>query len=461
VIQITGCPHCPPEAAGISVAPSFDGKRDSMEESGTRFRLYVQPPFVPGYEKPETIRLRAPAGSILAGPSNARLYCLDALDKGSPYVFPYLPPYVGAIGAAAEPSRDGHFDHLPVDTRPFASAQLFGSICHTLEVWEGYAGGHIPWHFERPRLEAIPLVEWDNAQAGYGFLETGFGDAPDGTVWPFALSLDVVAHEVGHLLLYTLVGLPDADRVTSEFGAFHESAADLVALVGLLQFDGVIELLIQHTKGNLFIDNELNRFAELSSSSEIRDVSNDLTLADMGEDPEIHHLSLVLTGAFFDILVEAFLLRLQALGVIDAEAVEAARATTGLGSEPLWLSARLAAACATRPALFHCALAEARDFLGRRLALTWKLLLPNDMTFGAVAGAFLAADARLSGDRRNRGWLASSFAWRGIVPVAPQTEPGWAVPYPYRRIPTYPEPYELEHRCAVRWRRHTQGWRGA
>ena len=83
------------------------------------------------------------------------------------------------------------------------------------------------------------------------------------------------------------------------------------------------------------------------------------------------------------------------------------------------------------------------------------------MTFGAVAGAFLAADARLSGDRRNRGWLASSFAWRGIVPVAPQTEPGWAVPYPYRRIPTYPEPYEMEHRCAVRWRRHTQGWRGA
>ena len=38
-----------------------------MEDTGTRFRLYVQPPFVPGYEKPETIRLKAPTGSILAG----------------------------------------------------------------------------------------------------------------------------------------------------------------------------------------------------------------------------------------------------------------------------------------------------------------------------------------------------------------------------------------------------------
>jgi hypothetical protein len=317
-----------------------------MEDSGTRFRLYVQPPFVPGYEEPETIRLKAPPGSILTGPSDRRLYCLDALDKHSPYAFPYMPPYAGAIGAAAAPPPDGHFDHLEPGTRAFASAQLFGSICHTLEVWEGYAGRHIPWHFAQPRLEAIPLVEWDNAQSGYGFLETGFGDAPDGTVWPFALSLDVVAHEVGHLLLYTLVGLPDADAVTQQFGAFHEASADLVALVGLLQFDGVIDLLIRHTRGNLFIDNELNRFGELSSSSEIRNVSNSLTMADMGEDAEIHTLSLVLSGAFFDILVEAFLLRLEALGEIDAAAVEEARATTFHGSEPVWLSARLAAASA-------------------------------------------------------------------------------------------------------------------
>jgi hypothetical protein len=377
----------------------------------------------------------------------------------SPYAFPYLPPYAGSVGATAAPSRDGHFDHLEVGTRDFGSAQLFGSVCHTLEVWEAYAGRRIPWHFEQPRLEAIPFVDWDNAQAGYGFLETGFGDAPDGTLWPFALSLDVVAHEVGHLLLYTLVARPPPDGVTPQFGAFHESAADLVALVALLQFDSVIDRLIAHTRGNLFIENELNRFAELSSSSEIRNVSNDLTMADFGEDAEIHKLSLVLTGAFFDILVEAFLLRLQSLGVIGADDVEAARATTGHGSEPVWLSARLAAASAARPAIFHRALAEARDFLGRRLALTWRLLLPDDMTFGAVAGAFLAADASLSGDRRNRSWLASSFAWRGIAPVPASGDAGRAGIYPYRRIAAYPEPYEMQHRCAVRWRRGAHPWR--
>ena len=64
-----------------------------MEDpGGTRFRLYVQPPFVPGYERPETVWLKARPGSIVTGPANARLYCLDALDKTSPYEFPYLPP---------------------------------------------------------------------------------------------------------------------------------------------------------------------------------------------------------------------------------------------------------------------------------------------------------------------------------------------------------------------------------
>jgi hypothetical protein len=104
-------------------------------------------------------------------------------------------------------------------------------------------------------------------------------------------------------------------------------------------------------------------------------------------------------------------------------------------------------------------LAEARDFLGRRLALTWRLLLPDDMTFGAVAGAFLAADASLSGDRRNRSWLASSFAWRGIAPVRAGGDAGGGGIYPYRRIAAYPEPYEMQHRCAVRWRRGAHPWR--
>src|SRR5260221_13603765 len=275
------CDISGPRFHGATPDGSVRGPERMEDPGGTRFRLYVQPPFVPGYERPETVWLKARPGSIVTGPANARLYCLDALDKTAPYEFPYLPPYLGAVAAAAAPSSDGHFDHLEVGTRAFASAQLFGSVCHTLEVWEGYAGQRIPWHFQQARLEAIPFVEWDNAQAGYGFLETGYGDAPDGTIWPFALNLDVVSHEVGHLLLYTLIGLPDPETVTHEFGAFHESAADLVALVALLQFPSVIDRLIVHSRGNLFVDNELNRFAALSASSEIRRVSNDLTLADI------------------------------------------------------------------------------------------------------------------------------------------------------------------------------------
>lgn len=421
---------------------------------GTRFRLFAQPPFVPGYERPERVRLRAPAGSIASGPGDARMYVTDALDKPWPYAFPYMPPFHGAIGPAAEPSPAGHFDHLAPNSRAFASAHLFASASHVVEIWEGYGGHVVPWHFHQPRLELVPLLDWDNAQAGYGFVETGFGTATDGTLWPFALSFDVVAHEIGHLLLYSLVGLPDADAATPAFGGFHESAADLIALVSLLHFDTVIARVIARSAGNLYVDNELNRFGELSASSEIRNASNSLTLDDVADESDIHLLSLVLTGAFFDVLSEAFLLRLHELDVIDGGIVALSRATTRPSEESPSVAAALAAASGAHPDLFHRALGDARDFLGRRLALTFEFLAPDSLTYERVAGTFLAADAAMTGSRGNWGWLATNFTWRKIEPKIPANPVVSRPIYPYRRIADYPEPYELQHSCALRARRN-------
>lgn len=425
----------------------------SSVHEGTRFRLFAQPPFVVGYERPETVRLRAAPGSIASGPGDARMYAADALDKPWPYAFPYMPPFHGAIGPEAEPSPAGHFDHLAPDSRAFASAHLFASASRVIEIWEGYCGHLIPWHFHQPRLELVPLLDWDNAQAGYGFVETGFGTAADGTLWPFALSFDVVAHEMGHLVLYSLVGLPDADAATPAFGGFHESSADVIALVSLLHFDNVIARVIAGSGGNLYVDNELNRFGELSASSEIRNASNSLTLDDVADESDIHVLSLVLTGAFFDVLAEAFLLRLREFNVVDDGIVALSRATTGPSEESPYVAIALATASSAHPDLFHRALQDARDFVGRRLALTLDLLAPENLTYARVAGTFLAADAAMTGSRGNWGWLATNFTWRQIEPEIPVQPVASRPIYPYRRIAAYPEPFELQHSCALRGRR--------
>ena len=52
---------------------------------------------------------------------------------------------------------------------------MFGVVRRVLDIWEDYLGHEVRWHFADllPRLELIPLVEWDNAQSGFGFIETG------------------------------------------------------------------------------------------------------------------------------------------------------------------------------------------------------------------------------------------------------------------------------------------------
>ena len=79
------------------------------------------------------------------------------------------------------------------------AAHMYGTLRFVLDVWEKYFGGPIPWHFEEDqrRLELVPLVEWNNAHSGYGFIETGFARPTEPDRQPFCLNFDVLAHELG------------------------------------------------------------------------------------------------------------------------------------------------------------------------------------------------------------------------------------------------------------------------
>ena len=250
-----------------------------------------------------------PSNVMQQGPADDRMFVVDAINK-KPYSSSDYPPYRGKKNGPVKPGPDGHFDHLVPGTRDFSAAAMFATVRRVLDIWEDYFEHPIEWHFDPDfaRLELIPLIEWDNAQSGYGFMEFGYSRLPGGGIdhsRPYCQNFDVIAHELGHNIMFSIVGIPSnpADEAI-DYGGMHESAGDLIAIIAALHFDSVVNYLLQHTMGNFFTVNELSRIGELSDSREIRVAFNDARMSDIGN--ELHDRSLPLTGGIFDVMVEVY-----------------------------------------------------------------------------------------------------------------------------------------------------------
>lgn len=143
---------------------------------------------------------------------------------------------------------------------------------------------------------------------------------------------EIISHELGHGLLDSI--RPDLWNVQSmEIWAFHESFADIIAMVYLLQFDSVIEKMLNETNGNLEKTNLVSRLAEgfensISNNNYLRDAS----IQNQYEQPEIlylknkkynkHEFSKIFTSAWYKIFVQIFK---KISGVTQIEAVKLAR----------------------------------------------------------------------------------------------------------------------------------------
>jgi len=244
----------------------------------------------------------------------------------------------------------------------------------------------------------------------------------EGDLQLFSLNFDIIAHEMGHLILYSEIGLPNLNALEGEFFGFHESGADLVALISALHFDSVVNQLLETTKGNLYTFNELNRFAELSSNQEIRVAGNSTKMSAfaMGWSDE-HDLSEPLTGAFFDVFVDIFHDKLLQRGVISAEVealmdeLERRRELAGV------IQSFFDRAYAEDPKAVRLALLEARDHLGIALAEVWRRLPADYLNYDHVGGAMLEVDREMTGGRYVAE-IIRNFEWReiGMVPVGPR-----------------------------------------
>lgn len=395
---------------------------------GTLFRLFPQPPFLKHYRTPVVVRLSPRAGSVGPGPADARMYVVEPIGKARPYgkvpgpfgtPFVYLPAWDGPTRSPALPDAWGHFDGLEVGTPEFDAAHVYGCVRWSLDIWERYFGRPLEWYFARDydALEISLYPDFDNAQAGYGFLEIG-ADFSDGTRQSFGINYDVVAHETGHLLIYSLLGVPETDDRMGEYKGFHESAADLVAMVAAAHFDPVLDELFANTRGNLYTLNELNRFAELSEQTQIRLASNTVKMSAFRNGwSDEHKLAQPLTGAVFDILCDIYHRLLIERGLIDVELVRLVGEEHRLGENEERIQRGFDNAYARGSEGFRTSLCDAREKLGQYLAETWQRQTAESFSYATLADTMLEVDRELSGGQFREA-IDSSFRWREIGEVA-------------------------------------------
>jgi hypothetical protein len=398
---------------------------------GIRFLLFPQR--AQGYLEPERVEIDLPPGGIRPGPQDGTMYVANAVDKPRPYRLPdRLPPYGGPLHPPAVPGPDGHFDHIAVGTPQFFAAHLYGASRRVLDLWQDLLGRPIVWWHvqEFPQLELVPWLRWGNAHSGPGFLETGMLWTHNGVPQELSLNFDVIAHEIGHIILFSILGAPTPGHLTGEFLAFHEAFADHVAAISSLYFRSVATRLLVQTGGNLYALNLVSRLGELSGNEQVRMLDNDVRLSDLrglrigpdgtwidplGLGRRQHAAAAPLSGAFWDCLVELYQDGLVARGAIGPRLD-----TRG------WTRAEVEAALqplqrATGAALerfeddFFAALQAARDLTGLLLARCVRRLDPDDLDFATVAARFCEALVEL-GQAHILPAFVDNFIYRGIDP---------------------------------------------
>ena len=152
-----------------------------------------------------------------------------------------------------------------------------------------------------------------------------FQDTVGGKVVYSGESPDIVCHEMGHAILDILK--PELFNTNLvEVAAFHESFADISALLSALQLPSFCAAVLAETGGNLGNSSRLSRIGEelgwainqrrpdLASPDYLRNAVNayfymsPVSLATSGPDSSLnaepHNFSRVFTGGFFDALVE-------------------------------------------------------------------------------------------------------------------------------------------------------------
>lgn len=345
---------------------------------------------------------------FLDGPVTKRVAIVDFTEDGNLRDGArFNPPAAeGALGRYQLPAPDDLNDPR------LNQVSVLGTVLRTMRAFEeeDVLGRDLVWGFDGPQLLVVPRAgEWANAfyerdsrSLQFFYFETG--KKPGKKIYT-SLSHDIVAHETGHAILDGIA--PDLyDAVTPQSLALHEAIADLTALVMALDCPPLRRTVLEQNGGRIGGSTALSRVAEEFGMAlnhgqlYLRSLDNKMKLgnADHVLRSSPHDLSLVLSGALFDLLVELHeeLKRKATRGISDP--VEKARAAFSASGK--------AAVDAVR---------QFRRFIFRAL----DYLPPGEISFADYGRAVIAADqASYPLKARVRDRLVKNFIKRGIVSKA-------------------------------------------
>ncbi|MFN8610945.1 MAG: hypothetical protein U0931_25615 [Vulcanimicrobiota bacterium] len=286
----------------------------------------------------------------------------------------------------------------------FDSSNCFYIANQTLGVAEKYAGGRIDWSFQeslghpmliKPHAGKDTQNAYYNPQSGslnfFSYLDEKTGERQR-----TGMSRDIVSHETGHAILD---GLRPRymESLSVGAGGFHESFADMMAMLSALNDEHVIEALRVQTKGDLSQPNLVSGIGEQLGAScfdkgPLREAINKHKYADQaflpltdannpahGLGSECHSYANLFNGAFYD----AFLAFYN-------------QASSQPGAD------------------FAASVAEARDKVGKLLLRAVEMGPVGDISYREAAMAFLRAD-QIDNQGANQETLSKVFVDRKII----------------------------------------------
>ena len=282
----------------------------SVADTGTRFRIFPQPRFLDIFDEPEVvIRLRA-AGPDPDGPADDRMFVVDA--STSCRTASSSARRTGATNRPSKPGPDGHFAHLDPESREFSAATMYATVRRVLDIWEDYFGHRIEWHFESDfarlgadpadRVGQRPVRATDSWSSASGAPRTAAIDH----IAPYCENFDVLAHELGHSIIFSQVGVPVEPRATtpSTTAACTSRPATSSPSSARSTSTRWSTSCWTRRRGTSSPSTGWTGWGSCPSSREIRVAFNSMRMSDVGDEP--HERSLPLTGGIFDTMVEVF-----------------------------------------------------------------------------------------------------------------------------------------------------------
>ena len=307
-----GRPLSPSDRRGIYAARGYLNK--SIETKlGVRipFDVYFQDPLVaeqiPELAFDENFDVEWEPG-LNDGPTSARFAIVDYNGDTGVLVPPAIwdekiDRYVDEGGAVLD--RENH------DELQFHQVNVWAILQRALNFFESGMGlgRRIQWGFEGNRLIVVP-------HAGYG--ENAFYDRRSKSLQFYyfdrdsrriytCLSTDIINHEFGHAVLDGI--RPHyIEGFSIETAAFHEFMGDLTAILIILQNNEFRKYLSETTGGDLSQADLLAHIAEqfgeeVKGRPYLRSATSELKMSEVAGSQSPHHISEVLTGAMFEILL--------------------------------------------------------------------------------------------------------------------------------------------------------------